>query len=42
MAILRDPNGTNHEISYYGIQGLANELQIDIDYVKNYFKNLGF
>ena len=26
MAILRDPNGTNHEISYYGIQGLATRL----------------
>ena len=30
------------EFGVDGIQGLANELQIDIDYVKDYFKNLGF
>ena len=42
-----DPNMSlddfiSEEFGVDGIQGLANELQIDIDYVKNYFKDLGF
>ena len=30
------------EFGVDGIQGLANELQIDVDYVKQYFKDIGF
>lgn len=30
------------EFGVDGVQGLANELQIDVDYVKDYFKDLGF
>ena len=30
------------EFGVDGIQGLANELQIDVDYVKQYFENIGF
>ena len=30
------------EFGVEGIQGLANELQIDVDYIKQYFKNIGF
>ena len=30
------------EFGVDGVQGLANELQIDIDYVKSYFKDIGF
>lgn len=30
------------EFGVNGIQGLADELQIDIDYVRQYFKDLGF
>ena len=32
----------SEEFGVDGIQGLANELQIDVDYVKKYFKDLGF
>ena len=42
-----DPNMTlddfiTEEFGVDGVQGLANELQIDIDYVRQYFKDLGF
>jgi hypothetical protein len=42
-----DPNMTlddfiSDEFGVDGMQGLANELQIDIDYIRKYFKDLGF
>ena len=42
-----DPNLTldefiTDEFGVDGVRGLANELQIDIDYVRQYFKDLGF
>lgn len=42
-----DPNMSlddfiSEEFGVDGIQGLANELQIDVDYIKKYFADLGF